>query len=218
MSQVMAFPIGGSVNANILPLFIFSDGETRYTATEIPPHYRPNYLVRYSGMGVSPSAFANLEGMGGIKIQPQPPGGPLNLANPATWYPDYGREGEGFDVISPNYTKNLWSAASGGGGLPPISVPAGNEWIAFQFFSTNFPEDGVDGDGESSYVMAGGIFSDEDYYSYSQPYYYSQSYYYSQPYYYSQTGYYSYSQPYYYSLPYYYTQTAYPIYREIPPL
>ena len=161
MSQAMVFPIAGTVNADIRPIFIFSDGETKMTATEVPPTYRPNYLEMLSGTGDPPSEFAILQDIGGHKIVPQ--SGPLNLNNPATWYPTYGREGTGFDVISPNYVINQWSGAeSGGGQIPSITVPANHTWIAFQYYSTNFAEDGVNGSPESTLVLAGGLFSEKD--------------------------------------------------------
>ncbi|OGZ34302.1 MAG: hypothetical protein A2Y98_03540 [Candidatus Portnoybacteria bacterium RBG_19FT_COMBO_36_7] len=159
VSKVMVYPLDGLVNNDIRPFFIFGDGETKI---EMPTSYRPNYIVMLSGTGAPPSDFAFLQKIGGTKLIPENPAS-LSLSSPETWYPVFGREGPQLDVLSPypNYQPNSWPSApdTGYGYIKNISVPSENTWIAFQYYSSNFPEDGVDGSGESTMMMAGGVFS-----------------------------------------------------------
>ena len=160
-SPVMIFPTDTENNKQgINPLFFFSDGETKIFA---PSKYRPNYLVMLSGKNSPPAVDDNLIDMGAKIIVPEQ--NPLNVKDSNTWYPSYGREGQQVDVISSNYVPNYWNDTasqyidSPEGKINPIFIPDDHTWIAFQYYGSNFAEDGVDGSGESGPVTGGGMFT-----------------------------------------------------------
>jgi hypothetical protein len=151
------------------------------------PRYRPNYMVMLSGNDTNKDSLLDKGDFTIIKDKPGsqiivPAAFRLNTSKTLnltaaginTWYPEWGREGPQFDVIAPagNYLKNLWNEESGNtnyltdpdGAITDynnlndeIKVPEDSTWVAFQYYSSNFPEDGVNGSGESSYILAGGI-------------------------------------------------------------
>ncbi len=181
VSQTLTFPLGEEDTERVSPFFIFTDGETRYRY----PRVRPNYMMMLSGTGGLPSELSVLKNIGGAEVFiPSGSGEPIpdhhsGFTTTDTWYPVYGREGPEFDIISSKYVKNLadWENPindatgiydtdiyiSDYGYIPPMDV-SGRDWVAFQFYSSNIPgdPDGVIGSGESSYILAGGLFSTRD--------------------------------------------------------
>lgn len=165
MSPVMSFPVVGG--STVDPFFIFENGETKDTSvTEVPPVYRPNYLHMLTGNGDPPSVDTILKDQpGAVMIIPEDPSLNLDLNNPETFYPNYGREGMQVDVMSSRYRPNLWGITQAQyknqveGLMSPIPIPAGDTWIAYQYIASNFSEDGVIGSGESGSMYGGGIFS-----------------------------------------------------------
>jgi hypothetical protein len=87
----------------------------------------------------------------------------MNIGDEDTFFAAFGREGEQFDVISSNYVPNQHSSVSGQyissteGKIDQITVPAGNDWVAFQYYGSNFEGSGVIGSGESSSITGGGV-------------------------------------------------------------
>ncbi|MEA1926231.1 MAG: hypothetical protein U9M90_03235 [Patescibacteria group bacterium] len=162
-SPVLVFPTDSFVNNDIRPLFLFADGETKSTSHS---HYRPNYMVMLSGMEDPPSEKETLKNIPGAKML-VPEGNPINMSNPDTWYPCFGREGTQFDVISSkyNYAPNYWTKTQNQyvnneeGEIDSISIPKDHDWIAFQYYGSSFAEDGVTGSGESGSITGGGLFS-----------------------------------------------------------
>ena len=162
MSPVMTFPVnGGTV---IDPVFVFEDGETKRVSIDVPPRYRPNYLHMLTGSGSQLSIDTILKDQPGAQMI-LPEATPLDINNPDTFYPDYGREGPQIDTISSKYVPNLWATTQAQyknqqeGLINPINVPAGETWIAFQYIGSNFAADGVDGSGESGSIACIGMFT-----------------------------------------------------------
>jgi len=162
VGPVMTFPVSGAV---VDPVFVFENGETKIVSTQVPPRYRPNYLYMLTGSGSPPSIDTLLKNQPGAQmIIPQQT--PLDLNNPDTWYPDYGREGAQIDTLSSKYVPNLWGTVQAQyknqqeGVIFPagIPIPPGDTWVAFQYIGSNFPADGVDGSGESGSIACGGMF------------------------------------------------------------
>jgi hypothetical protein len=160
---VFVYPVGDDllINRDLRPVFIFGDGETERLA---PGRYRPNYLLMLSGTGAPPPETGRLEDYPGYR-RLLPRNGPINAGDPSTWYPNYGREGSEFDIISSNYLSNEWSGANntGGGYLAPLTIPDNHSWVAFQYVSDYVDIDGVPdaspNSPESGFVIGGGIFA-----------------------------------------------------------
>jgi len=162
IAPAFVFPLGEDMDkGNIQPLFFLDDGETKSSAW-----FRPNYLMMLSGSGSMPDETAVLKDMPGAKMI-VPESNPHDRSNDNTWYPNYGREGRQFDVISPNYKPNQWSGkdtiyvGNDDGKINPISIPPTHTWIAFQYYGTGFAEDGITyhRSGESGSISGGGLFS-----------------------------------------------------------
>ena len=151
--------------SKIAPVFFLVDGETKL----LPNGYRPNAIYMLSGEGAPPAEDAFLPKMAGNQLL-LPGSGPIDMNNPSTWYPNFGRDGMSFDVISHNYVYNQWANAStvesdyvgmDDGKINYISIPASHDWIAFQYIGTDFDLDGINsiGDNASHYGPESGNFS-----------------------------------------------------------
>lgn len=163
VTPTFIFSTEGLDNTDIRPVFFLTDGETKTKS-----NFRPNYLMMLSGNGSLPEDYTFLKNEPGARII-VPESNPINRDDPNTWYPNYGREGRQLDVISSNYTPNLWSGKDAtsptgnkDGEIDPISISADHTWIAFQYYGTNFDQDGVTGSGESGPIAGGGMFSTMD--------------------------------------------------------
>jgi len=176
-SHAVSFDVSTMDPTTLRPFFLLEDGMSKASPASEARH---NYMAMKASASQPGEAELFMKGIttanGEIsnpalkriipRVNPSPLAGP-NPAGPVDkWYPEYGREGAEIDVLSTagNYAPNLLYSGYVTGGSdgifdPSFQIPSGNNWVSFQYASSDFYGDGSAelGSNESSFFFATGL-------------------------------------------------------------
>ncbi|MEK7598514.1 MAG: hypothetical protein AAB487_02160 [Patescibacteria group bacterium] len=181
-SHSISFDVSTMDPTTLRPFFLLEDGMSK---ASLASEARHNYLAMKASASQPSESELFIKGRvmtaaqeidinnpvnpGAKRIIPRSngasdPAGPVDR-----WYPEYGREGAEIDVLSTaqNYAPNLrygdYVSGNSDGVFDtvsaPFQIPAGNNWVSFQYASSDFAGDGSAPlhSNESSFFFATGL-------------------------------------------------------------